>query len=476
MTSLLDAAMGSALEQWTADTTKPVWICRRPDCDGHPHEGADYPHARPQQRPPEGDWLIWLLITGRRWGKTRSAAEWLRDRALSEKGAYAICAPVYSDVRDVCVEGGQREPINRRSGFLSVCEEGEVVAYNRSLGEIRMKNGSRIKMLSADEPDRARGWGFNAAWCDEFSSWRYPATWYETLLPAVTMADTHRFVITSTPKPNELTKALIKRSGEDERVVLVRGRTIDNESNLGRGAVGELRSEMTARQARQELDGELLEDVEGALFSYVQIERARVGFGIMPELDKVLVAVDPSNTANATSDEAGIVVVGRGLDGDAYVLDDLSGIMDPTTWARTAWQAALKWNAEAVVIEEDGGGLNLRSSLLLGWNEVEFQYRRAGRIKPATIAAKTEGRSKRTRAVPVSLLYEQNRVHHVIRNDAMDVLATLEAEMTSWDGTGESPNRLDALTWAIRHLYGIGVKTEKQVQISPRWSQQRRLR
>ena len=184
---------------------------------------------------------------GQAWGKTLSAAEWLRDRALAEVGTYAICAPTYGDVRDVCVEGGMREPINRRSGLVSVCNDGEIENYNRSMGEIRMANGSKIKMLSADEPDRARGWGFNAAWCDDLSSWRYPATWYETLLPAVTLSDTHRFVVTTTPKPNKLTTALVKRAATDPGVMLTRGFTRDNEANLGKGAVTELRAQMTER-------------------------------------------------------------------------------------------------------------------------------------------------------------------------------------------------------------------------------------
>jgi hypothetical protein len=142
-----------------------VWeSCSREKCDGQPHVGYPRAHARPEQIPSDEDWNITIFCTGRRWGKTLSSAQWLRKRALAKVGSYAICAPTYSDVRDVCVEGGQREPWNRRSGFISVCAPSEIANYNRSLGEIRMSNGSKIKMLSADEPDRARGWGFNAAW------------------------------------------------------------------------------------------------------------------------------------------------------------------------------------------------------------------------------------------------------------------------------------------------------------------------
>lgn len=385
-------------------------------------------HARPEQLPPDGDWIIWLLVTGRRWGKTRSAAEWLRKRALGEVGSYAICAPTYGDVRDVCVEGGQSEPMNRRSGFISVCAPGEIENYNRSIGEIRMSNGSKIKMLSADEPDRARGWGFNAAWCDEFSSWRYPSTWYETLLPAVTMSDTHRFIITTTPKPNELTKALMARVGEDDSIVCTRGRTLDNQGNLGAGAVAELRRQMTERQARQELEGELLLDVPGALATLDQLDAGRVKEH--PELVRVVVGVDPAVTNTAESDETGIQVMGKGIDGHIYHLADRSCRTSVDDWTRRVVKAAVEFNAGKIKYEKNQGHDAIGLLIQRAMDDMGVTG-----IKVEDVNA---SKSKFDRALGLQQSIERG-VYHLVGS-----FPELEEQYTTWTVIhGSSPDRLD---------------------------------
>jgi predicted phage terminase large subunit-like protein len=392
--------------------------------------------AREEQRPPQGDWLVWLLVTGRRWGKTRTAAEWLRKRALDTPGTYAICAPTYADARDVCVEGGSP---GKPSGFLSVCQEGEVELYNRSLGEIRMVNGSKVKLLSADEPDRARGWGFHAAWCDEMSSWRYPETWYLTLLPAVTMDDRHRFVITTTPKTNQLTRDLLKQAESDPAVHLTRGRTIDNAANLGAGVVEELERQMTQRRIRQELYGELLEDVEGALWTLEMIDRYRLGskleHGIAQGLAKVVVGVDPAATSTDEADETGIVVAGKGNDGRGYVLDDRSCRASPNDWGRRAIQAYRDHEADLIVAEANNGGEMVAHVLKTVDARVPVRMVHASR-------------GKRVRAEPVAALYEQGKVSHI------GGFSELEDQLTSWvPDSGESPDRMDALVWAMAELF-----------------------
>ena len=314
-----------------------------------------------------------------------------------------------------------------------MCREGEVQRYNRSLGEIVMANGSKIKMLSADEPDRARGRGFHAVWCDEMSSWRYPATWYETLLPAVTMADRHRFVVTTTPKRNELTRALLARAeAEPDKVRLVRGRTLDNRANLGAGVVEELERQMTAHQVRQELYGELVDDVEGALWTLDLVERSRVR--AVPDLDRVVVGVDPAATSGPNADQTGIVVVGRRGD-DAYVLDDRTLRAGPDGWARAAILAYEDHEADVIVAEVNQGG------------EMVTQVLRTidSGVRIRTVHA---SRGKQVRAEPVVARYEQGHVHHV------GVLADLEDQLCSWvPGQGASPDRLDALVWACTELF-----------------------
>jgi phage terminase large subunit-like protein len=387
--------------------------------------------ARKEQLPPEGDWLIWLLITGRRWGKTRTAAEWLRTRALATVGAYAICAPTYADARDVCVEQGTRE---RPSGFLSVCREGEVENYNRSLGEIRMANGSRVKMLSADEPERARGWGFHAAWCDEFSSWRRPATWHETLLPAVSMDDTHRFVITTTPKRNELTRMMLRRAEADPAAVrLVRGHTLENAANLGAGVVEELRSSMGARLARQELEGELLEDVDGALWTQALIDAWTVEE--FPDLDRLVIAVDPAVTSGENADDTGVVVAGR-TGSLGYVLEDHTCHLAPQDAMAHVVRLYRELSVDAVIVETNNGGDYIPALLHTIDPSVKVQTVRASR-------------GKLTRAEPIAGLTENGRLRFV----GGEGLRSLFDQMTTYVPGESSPDRLDAFVWAVTALF-----------------------
>jgi phage terminase large subunit-like protein len=425
--SLLDRADADELHALLALATpeEKAQLANRFQAELH-----DWPlWAREKQLPPDGDWIYWVLITGRRWGKTRTAAEWLRSRALATVGAYAICAPTYADVRDVCVEQGTSV---RPSGFVSVCRPGEIDTYNRSLGELTMTNGSKIKMLSADEPERARGWGFHAAWCDEFSSWRRPATWYETLLPAVSMDDRHRFVITTTPKRNDLTRMIVKRAEVDpERVRLVRGATVENSANLGDGAEAELRANMTARLARQELEGELLEDVEGALWSMALIDAWRET--TFPDLDRLVIAVDPAVTAGEDADDTGIAVCGRaGTIG--YHLEDRTVHTDPAAAMGHVVTLYRELSADAVVVEVNNGGDYIPALIHTIDPSVRVQKVRASR-------------GKLTRAEPIAGLTENGRLRFV--GDWPE----LYDQLTTWVPGDPSPDRLDAFVWGITALF-----------------------
>jgi phage terminase large subunit-like protein len=315
-----------------------------------------------------------------------------------------------------------------------VCREGEVENYNRSLGEIRMANGSRVKMLSADEPERARGWGFHAAWCDEFSSWRRPATWHETLLPAVSMDDTHRFVITTTPKRNELTRMMLRRAEADPAAVrLVRGHTLENAANLGAGVVEELRSSMGARLARQELEGELLEDVDGALWTQALIDAWTVEE--FPDLDRLVIAVDPAVTSGENADDTGIVVAGR-TGPLGYVLEDHTCHLSPQDAMAHVVRLYRELSADAVIVETNNGGDYIPALLHTIDPSVKVQTVRASR-------------GKLTRAEPIAGLTENGRLRFV----GGEGLRSLFDQMTTYVPGESSPDRLDAFVWAVTALF-----------------------
>ena len=367
-----------------------------------------------------------MVLAGRGWGKTRSGAEWVLEGALSHPSSdWAVVAPTFGAARDVCAEGP--------GGILAVARPGEVVHYVRSLGEIRLSNGSRIFTRSADEPDRLRGFNLSGAWCDELALFRYPAVWYEALVPAVRHPPA-RICVTTTPRPTGLLKDLLGR--RDGSVVVSRGRTWENAANLSATALTELQARYEGtRLGRQELEGELLEDVEGALWTLSMFDDSRVETA--PELERVVVGVDPSVSAQGTGDETGIVVAGiadRGQDARYYVLADASLSGSPHAWALKVASVYDRHRADRVVVEVDqGGGL------------VEDTLRAVDANLPVrTVNAK---RSKQLRAEPIVALYERGKVHHV------GILPQLEEQMTTWvPGIGRSPDRVDALVYALTGL------------------------
>ncbi|MDQ2782745.1 MAG: terminase family protein [Actinomycetota bacterium] len=383
--------------------------------------------ARPAQLPPDTDALVWLILAGRYWGKTRTGAEWVADGAYRNPGTdWGVFAPTFAACRDVCVE-------DRTAGLLAVL--GCVETYNRSLGEILLTNGSRIKLVSADEPDRARGWNFSGAWCDELSSWTYPETW-ETLLPAVRIGDlAPRIVVTTTPKPTPLIRALAARSGDG--VYLTKGRSRDNVANVSAALMDELeRSWGGTRRGRQELEGELLEDVEGALWQRSWLDRDRVAVAPRPDIiARIVVALDPAS-GKAEGDEQAIVVAALGLDHRYYVLHSEGVHLSPDAWLRRAAQLFDHFGADRLVYEKNYGDAYLTALIR--------------NVIPNVPAAPVNAtQSKRTRAEPISALYEQGRVSHVGRHDV------LEDQLCSFSGApGEaSPDRLDALVYAVHELH-----------------------
>ena len=334
---------------------------------------------------------------------------------------WAIVAPTFSDARDTCAEGV--------SGVVQILREyGTLKDYNRSIGEIVLTNKSRIKLFSGEEPQRLRGPQFHGGWFDELAAFKYPEAWDQYQF-GLRLGDHPQTVITTTPRPIKLIKQLQARDG----VYVQRGSTFDNAANLAASALAELRLAYEGtRLGRQELYGEIIDEVDGALWTQQMIESSRTQEA--PPLARIVVAIDPAVTSGDGSDETGIVVAGITNDGHYYVLDDLTLRASPEQWARVAVNAYHKWKADRIVGETNNGGDMIE--LLLRQVDPMIAYRKV-----------TATRGKLVRAEPVAALYEQSRAHHV------GIFPQLEDQMCNYTiDSQESPDRMDALVWAMHEL------------------------
>ena len=383
--------------------------------------------ARYSQLPPEGDWNIWLILAGRGFGKTHTGA---RDAALfalqNPQTQVAVVVPTFGDIRRVAFGGP--------SGILSFLPkelllQGRGQGYNATGQEIRLWNGSKIMGFSATEPDRLRGPQFHHAWCDEIAAWRYPET-FDQLMFGLRLGEDPKCTITTTPKPTKLVKSLLAR----KRTCVTRGTTFENKANLAEAAVQQLEERYGGtRLGRQELYAEVLEDVEGALWNYQMIEDERMKMDGIPEMQRVVVGIDPAVTHSANSDETGIVVAGRGVDDRFYVLSDRSIKASPDGWMREALDAFYLHDADKIIAEVNNGGDLVER--LLRTIDSSVSYKKV-----------TATRGKMVRAEPIAALYEQKRVSHVGNFDI------LETQMCEYAGEGKSPDRMDALVWALTEL------------------------
>jgi phage terminase large subunit-like protein len=382
--------------------------------------------ARKEQQEPEGDWKIWLYLAGRGAGKTRTAAEWLAWQAIENpETRWAIIAPTFSDARDTCAEG--------ESGILNILRRYKMLKnYNRSIGEIELMNGSRIKLFSADEPDRFRGPQHHGAWCDELAAYRYEDAWHQ-LQFGLRLGNHPRVVITTTPRPTPLIRQLAART--DGSVAITKGSTFDNAKNLAPSALLELQARYNGtRLGRQELYGEILEDQEGALWTRGLIDRNRVDKH--PPLSRIVVSIDPAVTNTEASDETGIIVAGCDAGGHGYVLYDGSIKGSPLDWAQKAVALFDEYKADALLVEVNQGG-DMVSAVL---KQVRIT------LPIREIRAHV---GKKLRAEPVAAMYEQGRVHHV------GMYPQLEDQMTNWTpAEASSPDRLDAMVQAFSDLLG----------------------
>ncbi len=347
-----------------------------------------------------------------------------------------VIAPTFADARDVCVEG--------ESGLLAALPPTCVRVWRRSMGDLLLFNGSRARLFSADKPERLRGPQHHRVWCDELGAWPSREA-FDQMLFGLRLGEDPRVIVTTTPRNTEILRELVARAGRD--VFLTRGRTFDNEKNLAPAVLEQLRARYEGtRLGRQELEAEILEDTEGALWSRDVIEKTRAFE--KPPLKRIVVAVDPAVSGGAGSDETGIVAAGRGEDGLIYVLEDWSCRASPDTWARRAAALYEKVGADCLVAEVNAGGELVERLLRQTAPEIYVKAVRALR-------------GKMQRALPVAALYEQGRVKHV------GPLPQLEDQMARFTEDGierNSPDRVDALVWAVTELTG-GKEREPRVRM-----------
>ncbi len=392
--------------------------------------------ALPHQLPPGGDWKSWVIMGGRGAGKTRAGSEWVRAQV---EGAtplgpgrarrVALVAETFDQGRDVMVMGD--------SGILACSPPDRRPVWEAGRRRLVWANGATATVFSAHEPEALRGPQFDAAWADELAKWKKAEETWDMLQFALRLGRHPQQVVTTTPRNVGVLKAILRNAS----TVVTHAPTDANRAYLAESFLAEVEARYAGtRLGRQELEGVLLDDVEGALWATAAIEAGRVDAA--PKLDRIVVAVDPSVTGGAASDECGIIVAGVVCDGPpqewrAYVLEDASVRGGPLDWARAAIAAMERHGAERLVAEVNQGGDLVESVIRQVDPLVPFRSLRAGR-------------GKGLRAEPVAALYEQGRVRH------LRGLGTLEDQMCrmtvrGFEGRG-SPDRLDALVWAIHEL------------------------
>ncbi len=397
--------------------------------------------ARPDQIAPKGHWATWMIMAGRGFGKTRAGAEWVRSIAEQNGDArFALVGANFAEVRTVMVEG--------ESGLLSIAPSFNRPLWEPSLKRVQWSNGAEARLYSAAEPEGLRGPQHSHAWCDEIAKWmnnagQAVATW-DNLKMGLRLGKWPQTVATTTPRPVPLVRKLVK----DSAAVITKGRTIDNELNLPEAFLTAMAIDYAGtRLGRQELDGELIEELEGALWTRSMIEACLIDE--VPSFVRIVVAVDPPASANG--DACGIIVAALGHDRKAYVLADCSTEKpSPEKWARAVADAAALWDADRVIAEANQGGAMVKSVLQAADISLPVKLVHASRGKVA-------------RAEPVAALYENDRVHHIC------AFPRLEDELCglmiggAYEGPGRSPDRADALVWALTELM-LGKKNEPRVR------------
>jgi phage terminase large subunit-like protein len=372
-----------------------------------------------------------LVLAGRGFGKSWLGSNYVNE--LAESGAarrIALIGPTAADCRDVMIEG--------ESGVLSTAPAWCRPEYEPSKRKLSWPNGAVAHAFSSEESDRLRGPQFDFVWGDELAAWNEPQAVWDMAMFCLRLGRRPRWVVTTTPKPLKILKSLIAREGRN--VIVTRGSTYENAANLAPTFLEEIKQRYEGtRLGRQELNAEILENVPGALWTREMLERARFT-GTVPDLKRVVVAIDPSGTSGQDDgDSVGIVVAGLGVDGFGYVLADRTCKLSPAGWGAVAVAAYREFRADRIIAERNFGGAMVQH--VIRTVDPNVSYRDV-----------TASRGKIARAEPIAALYEQNRVRHSgVFNDLEDQLCSFTS--TGYCGDG-SPDRGDALVWALTELMG----------------------
>jgi phage terminase large subunit-like protein len=399
--------------------------------------------SRPSQRPPEDpDWVFWLVRSGRGFGKTRLGAEWIRAQAKSGLSPLALIGAKEGEVRSIMIEGP--------SGILSVSPPSERPAYQPSVGGGRLiwPNGIVAYCYSAERPDNLRGPDLAGAWCDELAKWRYASAVFDQLRFTLRAGPHPRAVITTTPRPIKIIKDLIAESLTERSTVRVTsGSSYENRANLAPSFLERIITPKEGtRLGRQEIHGEILDDVEGALWNRDQIEERRwPAHKPLPTMARIIIALDPAVTSGEESDETGIIVCGKSVDGDGFVLDDQSGRYQPNGWAQKALELYRSRRADRIVAEVNNGGDLVQNTIRMFDKNVSFKAVHA-----------TRGRVRR--AEPIAALYESRPGYPLGRVWHVGTFPELEDQMCELTidfdpgSAGYSPDRADAMIWGFTDL------------------------
>ena len=361
-------------------------------------------------------------MSGRGYGKTRLAVEetWWSCYVTPKLRFGVICA-TRDDVRKTAFEG--------ESGLIACIPPNIIKAYNKQLLEIELVNGSIIQGFSAEEPKRLRGPQFHMAWADELAAWQYPEAW-DMLEFCVRLGENTRIIVTTTPKPVPVLTNLLERTD----CFITKGSTFENEANLSSKQLQALKHRYEGtRLGQQELYAELLDDIEGALWSHEMLSKLRVK--THPHIEYICIGLDPAVTSTEQSDETGIIVVGIGVDSMVYLLEDLSGKYSVSEWAHVVHNAYSRYQANIVIGEANQGGDLIENNLNMVSHHIRYQAVRATKDKIA-------------RANDIIYLYEKSLICHV-GNFEM-----LEHQLCTYTGNKNqlSPDRMDALVWALKHI------------------------
>lgn len=381
--------------------------------------------ARPNQIAPLGNWQTWIALAGRGFGKTEAGAQWIRERVNAGARSIALVAETQKDLEEVMV-----------ARLLSIYPAGEAPTVRYKPVRVTWPNGAVALGYNGTEPDQLRGPEFDTAWVDELAKYRYARETWDMLQFTMRRGDDPRVFVTTTPKPIPVIREILKDAG----TVISRGSTFDNAGNLPAKFLTKLtRDYEGTRLGRQELYAEILDDLPGALWSRDQIDAARITTA--PEMQRVVVAVDPSGTSGAgdKGDSIGIVVAGKGVDGRFYVMADRTCKMSPDGWGRRSVAAYHEFSADRIVAERNFGGAMVEHVIRTVDRNVSYKE-------------VTASRGKAVRAEPIAALYEQGRVSHVgPMSDMEDQMCLMGPDGFVGEG---SPDRLDAMVWAITELSG----------------------